>query len=146
MAGLWPVLVTPKSRFAVFDRTFGGLGSPPIELSRLTERAYLTRLRRRQGARDVEFGTCPSSRSFFHRAPGATTRDYRGTMSEILLRESDSVEWAVKAFRRKVQRSGVLKELRQKRYYTKPSLAKRLKKAAARRRGRAEARRARRTA
>ena len=70
------------------------------------------------------------------------TRTNRATMSEILLRESDSVEWAVKAFRRKVQRSGVLKELRQKRYYTKPSLAKRLKKAAARRRGRAEARRA----
>jgi small subunit ribosomal protein S21 len=63
-------------------------------------------------------------------------------MSEIKIQENDSIQWAVKAFRRKVQRSGVLKELRQKRYYTKPSLARRLKHAAAKRRRRAEQRRA----
>ena len=63
-------------------------------------------------------------------------------MTEITIQEKDSIEWAVKAFRRKVQRSGVLKELRQKRYYTKPSLARRLKHAAARRRRRADLRRA----
>lgn len=66
-------------------------------------------------------------------------------MSEIKIQENDSIEWAVKAFRRKVQRSGVLKELRQKRYYTKPSTARRLKHAAARRRRRAEERRAKRS-
>jgi small subunit ribosomal protein S21 len=63
-------------------------------------------------------------------------------MTEIKIQEKDSIEWAVKAFRRKVQRSGVLKELRQKRFYTKPSLARRLKHAAARRRRRADLRRA----
>ncbi len=63
-------------------------------------------------------------------------------MSQIELRENDRVEWAIKTFRRKVQRSGVLRELRQKRYYTKPSIARRLKAAAARRRRRAEQRRA----
>jgi len=63
-------------------------------------------------------------------------------MTQITIQEKDSIEWAVKAFRRKVQRSGVLKELRQKRYYTKPSLARRLKHAAARRRRRADLRRA----
>lgn len=57
-------------------------------------------------------------------------------MSEIILREDDGVEWAIKAFRRKVQRSGVLKDLRKKRYFVKPSLARRLKKASARRRRR----------
>ena len=55
-------------------------------------------------------------------------------VSEIILGEDDRVEWAIKAFRRKVQRSGVLKDLRKKRYFTKPSLARRLKEASARRR------------
>lgn len=58
-------------------------------------------------------------------------------MTEIILGENDRVEWAIKAFRRKVQRSGVLKDLRQKRFYMKPSEAKRKKaQAAARRRRR----------
>lgn len=55
-------------------------------------------------------------------------------MTEIILGENDGVEWAIKVFRRKVQRSGVLKDLRQKRFYMKPSEAKRKKEAAARRR------------
>lgn len=55
-------------------------------------------------------------------------------MSEIVIGENDKLEWALKAFRRKVQKSGVLKDLRQKRFYVKPSVAKRLKSAAARRR------------
>ncbi len=54
-------------------------------------------------------------------------------MTEIILEDNDRVEWALKAFRRKVQRAGILKEVRQKRYYVKPSVAKRLKAAAARR-------------
>ncbi len=55
-------------------------------------------------------------------------------MTEVILSANDRVEWAIKHFRRQVQRSGVLRDLRQKRYYVKPSLAKRLKAAAARRR------------
>ena len=66
-------------------------------------------------------------------------------MSEITIKESDSIEWAVKAFRRKVQRSGVLREVRQRRHYTKPSLARRLKRIADKRLRRVEARRARRS-
>ena len=61
-------------------------------------------------------------------------------MTEIVLKEDDRVEWAIKAFRRKVQRSGVLKDLRQKRFFVKPSLAKRLKADAAKRRRRRSAR------
>jgi small subunit ribosomal protein S21 len=58
-------------------------------------------------------------------------------MTEIILGENDRVEWAIKTFRRKVQRSGVLKDLRRKRFYMKPSEAKRKKaQAAARRRRR----------
>ena len=57
-------------------------------------------------------------------------------MPEIILREADRVDWALKMFRRKVDRAGILKDVRKKRYYVKPSLAKRLKAAASRRRQR----------
>ena len=62
-------------------------------------------------------------------------------MTEITIGDNDRIDWALKAFRRKVQKSGVLKELRQRRYYLKPSAAKRLKAAANRRRRRADERR-----
>jgi len=62
-------------------------------------------------------------------------------MTEIILGENDRVEWALKSFRKKVQRSGVLKDLRQKRYYVKPSEAKRKKSEAAERRRRSAKRR-----
>jgi small subunit ribosomal protein S21 len=52
-------------------------------------------------------------------------------MTEIILGEGDHIEWAIKAFRRKVQRSNILKDLRKKRHYVKPSVAKRQKQAAA---------------
>jgi small subunit ribosomal protein S21 len=57
-------------------------------------------------------------------------------MIEVTLSDTDRVEFALKAFRRKVQKSGILKEVRMRRCYVKPSLARRLKAAAARRRGR----------
>ncbi len=60
-------------------------------------------------------------------------------MTEIILKDDDRVEWAIKTFRRKVQRSGILKDLRQGRYYVKPSTARRLKAAAAKRRRRRRA-------
>lgn len=55
-------------------------------------------------------------------------------MPHIDLSDTDRLEWAIKAFRRKVQRAGILLDLKKKRHYTKPSLAKRLKTAAAERR------------
>ena len=64
-------------------------------------------------------------------------------MTEIVLGENDRLDWAIKSFRRKVQRSGLLKDLRGKRFYLKPSAAKRLKVAAALRRKRSAARKAR---
>jgi len=63
-------------------------------------------------------------------------------VSEIILGEGDRVDWAIKAFRRKVQRSGILKDFRKKRYFVKPSLARRLKAATAKRRRQTSARRA----
>lgn len=55
-------------------------------------------------------------------------------MTQITLNETDRLDWAIKAFRRKVQRAGILLDLKKKRHYTKPSVAKRLKAAAAERR------------
>ncbi len=55
-------------------------------------------------------------------------------MTEVIIDEQGSFEGALRLFRRKVQRSGILKELRQKRFYLKPSQARRKKAAAARRR------------
>jgi small subunit ribosomal protein S21 len=56
-------------------------------------------------------------------------------MVEVKLEEGDRIEWALKSFKRKVLRSGVLKDLRRKRHYVKPSEARQLKSEAARRRG-----------
>jgi small subunit ribosomal protein S21 len=66
-------------------------------------------------------------------------------MIEVTLNDEDRIEWALKAFKRKMQRSGILQDLRQKRHYTKPSEARKLKAAAARRRRAANARRRART-
>ena len=55
---------------------------------------------------------------------------------EITIGDGDRIEFALKAFRRKVQKSGVLRELKERRHYLKPSVATKLKEAAARRRSR----------
>jgi small subunit ribosomal protein S21 len=57
-------------------------------------------------------------------------------MIEVRLEETDRLDWALKAFKKKVLKSGILKDLRRKRHYVKPSEAKQLKAAAAARRGR----------
>ncbi|HEX9692356.1 MAG TPA: 30S ribosomal protein S21 [Gemmatimonadales bacterium] len=57
-------------------------------------------------------------------------------MAEVILGEGDHVEWAIKTFRRKVQKAGILKDLRAKRFYVKPSLARRRKAEQAKRRRR----------
>jgi small subunit ribosomal protein S21 len=59
-------------------------------------------------------------------------------MIEVKLNEGDRLEWALKSFKRKVQRSGLLKDLRRRRHYVKPSAARQLKSVAARRRARAK--------
>jgi small subunit ribosomal protein S21 len=57
-------------------------------------------------------------------------------MIQVTLSETDRLEFALKAFRRKVQKAGILKELRQRSYHVKPSVARKLKAAAAQRRQR----------
>ena len=54
-------------------------------------------------------------------------------MIEVRLEESDRLDWALKRFKKKVTQAGILQELRRKRHYVKPSEARQLKSAAARR-------------
>ena len=57
-------------------------------------------------------------------------------MIEVRLSDTDSLERALKVFKKKLQKSGLLRELRRRRHYVKPSEARALKTAAARRRAR----------
>jgi small subunit ribosomal protein S21 len=57
-------------------------------------------------------------------------------MAEVRLGDGDSVDRALKLFRRKLVKEGLFKELRRRRHYLKPSAARSMKDAAARRRKR----------
>lgn len=59
-------------------------------------------------------------------------------MVEVLLADSDRLDWALKVFKRQVQAAGILREIRRRRHHVKPSAARALKiKAAKRARDRA---------
>jgi small subunit ribosomal protein S21 len=57
-------------------------------------------------------------------------------MIEVKLADGDSVDRALRLFKRKLQKSGLFAELRRRRHYVKPSEARLIKTAAARRRKR----------
>ena len=60
-------------------------------------------------------------------------------MPEIHLSDTDRIDWALKAFKRQMQKSGILREIRRRRHHVKPSEARQLKsKAAERARHKAE--------
>lgn len=54
-------------------------------------------------------------------------------MSEIRVGENESLESALKRFKRKCARSGVMAEVRKREHYEKPSVRKKKKAEAARR-------------
>jgi small subunit ribosomal protein S21 len=54
-------------------------------------------------------------------------------MPEIHLNETDRIDWALKTFKRQMQKSGILRELRRRRHHVKPSEARQLKAKAAQR-------------
>ena len=54
-------------------------------------------------------------------------------MPEIHLTDTDRLDWALGVFKRRMQQAGVLRELRRRRYYVKPSAARQLKSKAAQR-------------
>ena len=54
-------------------------------------------------------------------------------MPEITLSDTDRIDWALKTFKRQMQKSGILRELRRRRHHVKPSEARQLKSKAAQR-------------
>ena len=48
--------------------------------------------------------------------------------AEIYIKDQQQFERLVKKFTRKVKKSGILDEVRERRYYTKPSVKRRMKK------------------
>jgi len=83
--------------------------------------------------------------------PGQTAGPFRfletlleDCVVEIQLGENDRLDWALKQFRRRMIRSGLFKDMRRKRFYEKPSEAKKAKSKAAQRRRAKDRRNARR--
>ena len=64
-------------------------------------------------------------------------------MVEIELAETDRLDWALKQFRRSMIRSGMFRDIRRKRFYEKPSEARKSKAKAAERRRHKDRKRAR---
>lgn len=54
-------------------------------------------------------------------------------MPEIILDETDRIDWALKTFKRQMLKSGILRELRRRRHHVKPSEARQIKSKAAKR-------------
>ncbi len=53
-------------------------------------------------------------------------------MPKTVVREKESIDDALRRFKREVSRSGTLAEVRKREYYVKPSVNKKLKREAAR--------------
>jgi len=58
------------------------------------------------------------------------------TMVKLVVRDRESIQEAVRRFRKLVERSGIKKEMRRREYYEKPSETKRRSRLRAERRGR----------
>ncbi len=55
-------------------------------------------------------------------------------MVGIIVSENENIDKALKRFKKKYERSGVLKEYKKRNFYTKPSVEKRMEKIKAKRR------------
>jgi small subunit ribosomal protein S21 len=62
-------------------------------------------------------------------------------MAEIRIHEGESIENALRRFKRKVQQEDIIKEVKKHSYYLKPGEKKRIKQALARKRSRKKVRR-----
>ena len=65
-------------------------------------------------------------------------------MANVRVRRGEDLMKAIRRFKRKVENEGIMKEVKKRRHYLKPSEAKKIKRAAAAKRRRKQARRARR--
>ncbi len=63
-------------------------------------------------------------------------------MTQVLVRDGEPVEKALRRFKKKVEAAGILKDVRRREYYLKPSIRKKEKRRAADKRRRRSAMRA----
>ena len=56
-------------------------------------------------------------------------------MVGIIIAENENIDRAIRRFKKKYERSGILKEVKKRAYFTKPSVKRRMKKIKAVRRG-----------
>jgi small subunit ribosomal protein S21 len=49
-------------------------------------------------------------------------------MVGIVINENENIDRAIRRFKKKYERSGILKEVKKRAYFTKPSVQKRMKK------------------
>ena len=61
-------------------------------------------------------------------------------MAEVKIQEGESIESALRRFKRKVQQEDIIKEVKRHSYYMKPGEKMRMKQALARKRNRKKAR------
>jgi small subunit ribosomal protein S21 len=77
--------------------------------------------------------------------PGEVTQDRRkgvnSQMAEVKLQEGESIESALRRFKRKVQQEEIIKEIKKHSFYLKPGDKRRAKQALARKRNRKKMRR-----
>jgi small subunit ribosomal protein S21 len=64
-----------------------------------------------------------------------------GSLAEIRLQEGETLESALRRFKRKVQQEDIIKEVKRHSFYLKPGEKKRVKQALARKRNRKKSRR-----
>jgi small subunit ribosomal protein S21 len=64
-------------------------------------------------------------------------------VTQVVIKDGDSFETAVRLFKKKVQRDRVLSEARRRRFFEKPSVVRKRKKAAKLRKSRRQTRKAR---
>ena len=62
-------------------------------------------------------------------------------MAEVIIQEGESLENALRRFKRKVQQEDIIKEIKKHSYYMKPGERRRTKQALARKRARKKQRR-----
>ena len=63
-------------------------------------------------------------------------------MTQVMVRDDKPVEKALRRFKKKVEAAGILKDVRRREYYLKPSIRKKEKRRAAEKRRRRSAMRA----
>ena len=65
-------------------------------------------------------------------------------MTKVILKEGESLDRALKRFKKKVEAAGIIKDVRRREHYLKPSIRKKEKRIAAEKRRRRSANRAKR--